>query len=103
MKNAKQIDHQTALYLQAAESYSIVFFNTGCHQMFSRPLKKYASNLEAQGWCRIHRSYLVNPHFVNFIAENRTNICLQNGETLPISRRNLKAVLQWRKQTISLL
>jgi two-component system, LytTR family, response regulator len=103
MKNSKKINYQNAIYLQAAESYSIVVLDTGRQQMFSRPLKKYARNLEALGWCRIHRSYLVNPVFVNFITENRNNICLQNGEILPISRRNLKAVLHWRNQSISLI
>jgi two-component system, LytTR family, response regulator len=103
MKNSKKINYQNVIYLQAAESYSIMVLSTGNQQMFSRPLKKYASNLEAQGWCRIHRSYLVNPVFVNFITENRANLCLQNGEILPISRRNLKSVLQWRKQSISLV
>ena len=96
MKPSQQIDHQTALYVQAAESYSIVVQIVGAPIMKSRPLKKYAEYLQNMGWCRIHRSYLVNPAFVKYIEENRTNICLQNGEILPISRRNLKTVLQWR-------
>lgn len=103
MKNNLKINYQNALYLQAAESYSIVVLDTGCQQMFSRPLKNYARKLEKNGWCRIHRSYLVNPVFVSAIAENRTSICLNNGAILPISRRNLKSVLQWRNQSISLM
>jgi two-component system, LytTR family, response regulator len=99
MKNSKQIDHQTALYIQAAESYHIIFKLDAKPILKSRPLKKYANTLIENGWCRIHRSYLVNPTFVSSITECRTNICLKNGEVLPISRRNLKAVLQWRNQS----
>lgn len=98
MQTIKQIDHQNTLYLRAAEGYSIVIQLVGKPILKSRPLKKYTSNLEAQGWCRIHRSFLVNPAFVSFIDESRENICLQNGEILPISRRNLKSVLQWRNK-----
>jgi two-component system, LytTR family, response regulator len=99
MKTHKPFNHQGALYIQAAESYSIVFQLVGKPLIKSRPLKKYANFLIENGWCRIHRSYLVNPNFVSSITECRTNICLQNGEILPISRRNLKAVLQWRNNT----
>ena len=99
MQTIKQIDHQNTLYLRAAESYSIVIQLVGRPILKSRPLKNYEPKLLENGWCRIHRSYLVNPAFVSFIDENRENICLQNGEILPISRRNLKAVLQWRKQS----
>lgn len=99
MKHSKQIDHQAALYIQAAESYSIVFQLVGKPILKSRPLKKYAQFLEENGWCRIHRSFLVNPAFVKSIADDRENLYLLNGEILPISRRNLKAVLQWRNTT----
>lgn len=100
MKAQKTFNFQGVLYLQAAESYSIVVQQVGKPLIKSRPLKKYAQFLEENGWCRIHRSYLVNPNFVSSITECRTNICLQNGEILPISRRNLKAVLQWRNHSI---
>ncbi|MES2794937.1 MAG: LytTR family transcriptional regulator DNA-binding domain-containing protein [Bacteroidota bacterium] len=96
MKINKKINYQNAVYLQAAESYSIVFLETGKSQVICRPLKNYAPTLVADGWCRIHRSFLVNPIFVKSIAENRTNLFLQNGDILPISRRNLKTVLHWR-------
>jgi DNA-binding LytR/AlgR family response regulator len=101
MQHSKQIDHQTALYIQASESYRIVFQAIGKPIMKSRPLKKYAQFLKENGWCCIHRSFSVNPVFVNFITENSANLCLQNGEVLPISRGNLKSVLQWRKQSVT--
>ncbi len=98
MQAHKQINHQNLAYIKAAESYSIFVSDKGLSEIKSRPLKKYAQFLEEIGWCRIHRSYLVNPFFVKSIAEDRENIYIQNGAVLPISRRNLKAVLQWRNK-----
>jgi DNA-binding LytR/AlgR family response regulator len=92
----------TASYLQASQSYSIVVWTTGETFIQCRPLKKYEPKLLQNGWCRIHRSYLVNPDFIKNISEGRDKIYLQNGKTLPISRRHLKAVLAW-KNSFSLM
>jgi two-component system, LytTR family, response regulator len=86
----------TAAYLQASQAYCIVYWSTGETYLQCRPLKKYATNLLQKGWCRIHRSFLVNPDFIKNISEDRESIYLQNGKSLPISRRNLKNVLQWK-------
>lgn len=86
----------TAAYLKASESYCFAIFPTGSTQMRSRPMKYYANPLIANGWFRIHRSYLVNPEFVLQISEDRENIFLRNGTVLPISRRNRSEVIKWR-------
>lgn len=98
MNNSKNIINlQEIAYFQAAQSYSIIVWANGETLMKTRPMKKYIPNLEAQGWCRIHRSYMVNPTFIGHISEDRNSILLQNGESLPISRRLKKSVLAWRK------
>jgi two-component system, LytTR family, response regulator len=88
----------TAAYLKASESYCFAVFPTGSTQMRSRPMKFYESSLIENGWCRIHRSYLVNPEFVLQISEDRENIFLRNGAELPISRRNRSKVIKWRNK-----
>lgn len=103
MNKAKpnQTNLQEVAYFQAAESYSIVVWPNGHTLMKSRPMKKFIPNLEAHGWCRIHRSYIVNPTFIGHISADRNRICLQNGESLPISRRLRKSVLAWRSNLLS--
>jgi two-component system, LytTR family, response regulator len=96
MKQSKIINLTTAAYLQASQAYSIVFWSDGETYLQCRPLKKYAPKLLQNGWCRIHRSYLVNPDFIKNISDDRESIYLQNGKALPISRRNLKSVLAWK-------
>lgn len=87
-------------YFQAAESYSIIVWANGKTLVKSRPMKKYEPNLIANGWCRIHRSYMVNPLFVKQISEDRDFIYLKSGKMLPISRRMKIQVLEWRKLMI---
>ncbi len=100
MNKAKPINTNLneVAYFQAAESYSIIVWADGKTLMKSKPMKKYIPNLEAQGWCRIHRSYMVNPNYIGHISEDRNSIYLQNGENLPISRRLQKSVLAWRNK-----
>lgn len=89
---------QNALYMKAFESYSILQLSDGERQIKTRPMKFFANKLLAIGWCKIHRSYMVNPLYITNLNEDRNGVCLQNGQILPISRRNKKKVLQWRGQ-----
>ena len=88
----------TAAYLKASESYCFAIFPTGTTQMRSRPMKFYANPLIANGWFRIHRSYLVNPEYVKQISEDQDSVFLINGTVLPISRRNRRKVIKWRNK-----
>ncbi len=84
------------MYLQAAESYCIIVMNNGQTKLKSRPMKHFENHLYNCGWCRIHRSFIVNPTFIKQVSENRDSIYLATGTILPISRRQRKSVLKWR-------
>jgi two-component system, LytTR family, response regulator len=86
-KPKEQINLQEAAYFQAAESYSIAVWANGKTIVKSRPMKKYIPSLEANGWHRIHRSFMVNPVFIKGILPDRCSLAMQNGKILPISRR----------------
>jgi two-component system, LytTR family, response regulator len=90
----------TIAYLQAAESYSIIVNEGGAKTLKTRPMKHFEDSFLNMGWLRIHRSFLVNPLFVNHISENRDFIFLKNGIKLPISRRKLKYVAAWRMKNL---
>lgn len=95
------VNPQTYTYMQAAESYSILVNEAGKKIMKSRPMKHYEAIFLTFGWFKVHRSYMVNPEFVNQISENRDYILLKNGTKLPISRRKLKCVSEWRCKCIN--
>lgn len=87
-----------ALYMQASESYSLLKLYDGSTQVKTRPMKFFNKILSENGWCRIHKSFMVNPLYVKSVTIDRNAIQLQNGQILPISRRNKKEVLKWRNQ-----
>lgn len=87
---------ENATYLQAAVSYSILKMTNGKTQVKTRPMKFFEEKLSEYGWFRIHKSFMVNPLYVQNITVDRNGICMHNGEILPISRRNIKSVLKWR-------
>jgi two-component system, LytTR family, response regulator len=93
-------DIEKVVYFQASDSYSLMICADGQVIMKSRPMKKYEPILNANGWCKIHKSYMVNPSFVLRITDDRKNICLQNGNVLPISRRLKTKVVKWRSQNL---
>ncbi len=99
MKNYIE-NSQNAAYVKAYESYSILFWANGKKLVKARPMKHYEASFEAQGWCRIHRSYMVNPVFITSITPDREHIQLLDGTELPISRRKKKEVLKWRSSNI---
>lgn len=99
MKNFIE-NSQEAAYIKADESYSILFWANGQKLVKPRPMKHYAASFEALGWCRIHRSYMVNPLFIMCILPDREHLLLQDGTELPIARRMKKTVLKWRKTTV---
>jgi two-component system, LytTR family, response regulator len=91
----KKVNLDQIAYCQAAENYCLFVWPNGNKTLKARTLKVFAPRLEAKGWCRIHRSYLVNPQFVTNI--NAEFVLMDNGAELPISRRKKSSVLAWAK------
>ncbi len=91
---------QEAVYVKADESYTLLFWANGKKLVKPRPMKYYEASFAAQGWYRIHRSYMVNPVFITSITPDREHIQLLDGTELPISRRKKKEVLKWRSAAI---
>jgi two-component system, LytTR family, response regulator len=73
-------------YLEASANYTIFHFIDGRKQMHSYTLKHYENILEnKQAFSRIHRRYMVNRKSV--ISYSEYEVLLQNGKSLPVSRR----------------
>jgi two-component system, LytTR family, response regulator len=102
MKN-KQVNLDQIAYFQASENYCFLVWPNGKKLLKSRTLKTFEPKLEAIGWCRIHRSYMVNPEYVNKNNHCQDYICLQNGIELPIARRQKQNVKKWKSGFLSIL
>lgn len=71
-------------YLSSEDKYTILYTKDG-YYVDRTSLKDYEAMLEAYGFCRIHRKYLVNLSEHRGIG--RGKVTLQDGTELPISRR----------------
>jgi two-component system LytT family response regulator len=64
--------------------------------MVSKTIKEFEELLADHGFIRVHKSHLVNMHFVKALKDG--NIVLLNGDTTPVSRRRQHQVVGALKQ-----
>ena len=89
---------QRILYLMARINYTIFFLETGEQVLTTLPLACYASLLEAYGFVRIHKSYLLNKEYLQkCIVEKYNFIVLPPGEIVEIARRRRTKLKQMFK------
>lgn len=83
-------------WVEASDYYSTLHAGAKTH-MLRRSLADLETLLAAHGFCRVHRSAIVNLEFVRALeirADGEYEIVLQNGERLRMSRRYRKPVLE---------
>ena len=74
-------------YLEAYGNYTLIYTD-GHKYTASKPLKEFEILLDAKNFLRVHKSYVVNIAFVKkFDAKNSSNLILNSGMTVPVSRR----------------
>lgn len=80
--------------VEALSNYSKIFFSTGSHMTVAKVLQWFHLRLPEQMFTRVHRSHLVNKMFIDSIQGRKLNtIVLRNGETIVMSRRKKKTLL----------
>lgn len=72
-------------YLHSEEKYTVFYTPEGNTFTSYKSLNIWEDILLGFGFCRIHRSYLINLKYV--ISIKQKSITLSTGEVLPISRR----------------
>ena len=81
-------------YLMADGSYTYVVTGERKH-LVARPLGDFTPNLEAAGFFRVHRSYLVNIAKVTSVGPSTAPNCTLRGErTVPVSRYRRNELLE---------
>lgn len=73
------------LYLHSEQKYTVFYTPEGKTFSSHKSLNAWEDVLLDLGFCRIHRSYLMNLKYITFI--NQKGITLSTGEVLPVSRR----------------
>ncbi|MEZ4904665.1 MAG: LytTR family DNA-binding domain-containing protein [Spirosomataceae bacterium] len=82
---ADTIDANDIIYLQSEVNYTRIFLRDGKSYLASKTLKHFNGILATPEFVRIHKSFLVNRTQV--LCTTSDYVQLQNGATLPISRR----------------
>ncbi len=89
------VDLNDILHLQSDASYTQIHLSSGRQLLSTRPLKTYDELLRENGFCRVHRSHLVN---LSKIAEYRKGdsdaLILTGGTAIEVSRKKRTEILR---------
>ncbi len=88
------IDIEQILYLEAADNFSTFHLISGKKIMACRKLKFYEDNLSSSGFCRIHRSTIINIDHVKKYNKGKGGfVTLISGKQLDVSQSRKKNFL----------
>jgi len=74
------------LFCEAEDNFTNFYFKDGNKQLICRNLKFYEKTLSNFGFCRIHRSFLVNLDFIKRYNKGKGgSVLLENGKELSVS------------------
>ena len=77
--------------VEAASNYAILYIASGQKVVISRTLK-VVEELVGSSFIRVHKSYLVNRQFIDFVNHASRKIHMRTGDSYPISRRKYNEV-----------
>lgn len=82
------------LRLEGVNNYTRFFFKDRKPMLVSRTLREYEELLEPYQFVRVHKSHVVNRAYVKQAGRDGT-LVMEDGSTVPLSRRKKDAVMQW--------
>jgi two-component system, LytTR family, response regulator len=94
----KLVELKDIIYLQADNSYTIFFLNTGMKMVITRHLKEYDDLLSAKSFMRTHKSYLINELYIDRYHPKEGIIYLKDATEIPVSDRKKEMVDQYFKK-----
>lgn len=89
---------ESIAYLEADINYTIFHLKDGKKVVTSFTLKKYEKNSYLQGFLRVHKSFLLNPDFIETIEKEgkKATVNMQDGTKVRVSRRRLHLVTSFK-------
>jgi two-component system LytT family response regulator len=88
---------QEIVRLEADRVYTHFYLRDNRHHVASKPLREYEELLVDHGFCRVHKSHLVNLAFAEYY-EAEGNLMLTNGGRVEVARRRKDEVLAAMKK-----
>lgn len=88
MKGFRVVDLSDIIYCESESSYTIFHLQSGQTITASKSIMEYELLLEHSGFCRIHKSFLVNlQHIREYVRGEGGSVMLTNDKTIEVSRR----------------
>lgn len=83
------------LYCEADDNFTCFYFKNGNKSMICRSLKFYEEVLEPLGFCRIHRSYIVNlDTIVRYNKGKGGSVILESGKELMVANSRKETLVK---------
>jgi DNA-binding LytR/AlgR family response regulator len=86
-KTSKKISINNVVLLKGDVNYTVFHFLHGKEKMVARSIKFFEKFLETHGFLRIHRSFMVNPNYIEMYNAEKEILTMRNGQEANISRR----------------
>jgi two-component system LytT family response regulator len=96
------VDLNNIIYIEALDSYSKLKLTNNASYVASRSLKDFEELLSEKGFCRIHKSYLINmKHIIKIMKGPAASVMMTNGTEIPVSSRKKDVFYEEIKGVIS--
>ena len=73
--------------LKGEGNYTLFHLQDGKTRMYAHCIHSYEDILQAKGFLRVHKSFMVNPKFVLDYDDEENQLIMQNNLTASVSRR----------------
>jgi two-component system, LytTR family, response regulator len=95
------IDARRIIYLSGNGNYTIFHLATGEQVITTLSLSAYSPLLEIYGFIRVHKSHLLNTHYLDMCQWVRlSELTLPNGKTIEVARRRRKTIKKMVKNSV---
>jgi two-component system LytT family response regulator len=99
MKGFRVIHLSDVVYCESDSSYTIFHLLNGMVLTASRSIIEYEMLLERSGFCRIHKSFLVNLHHIKeYVRGEGGSVVLTNDKVIEVSRRKKEVFMARMKE-----
>ncbi|AXJ02290.1 two component transcriptional regulator, LytTR family [Cyclonatronum proteinivorum] len=101
LQGKEMIASSNISFIEADNTYSVVYLADGSKITASRPLLEFQEILDDQRFFRVHRSYLINVKHLKRFQARESCAQLVSGQTVPVSRRKAAAFSSFIRETFT--
>lgn len=86
-RTSKKVLINNVVLLKGNVNYTVFHFLHGKEKMVARSIKYFEKFLETHGFLRVHRSFMINPNYIEMYNAEKEILTMRNGQEANISRR----------------